>query len=550
MSTVADRCTSASAAAEALVAELVEIDPSLEVRFGLPRADASRLPDLGPGGAERTAAAYRRALRRAHHDAAAEGDAIDRAMLGVQGAAELELLTHGDADLQLVAPFAPLGRLRSMLRPWPQHAHEQEQADARTLLLNKLPDALDDYRESLTAAIARGDVAGPLQGAEAIRSWRLQAAPGGLLDRAAPPGAIDAAAAARAALAGLVRWMESDYLPGTETDAVGGERYLRAWRRRTGATGDLREEYSWALGRHAELAEQQRRIAASLASDTPAGTLVRGLAAGEHADLGNVRLEGTEAVLGHLRGLIEQGLDYTEAVVAPLPEPLRELQARIGAPGGGSAAHYERPGRDGTSAATVLPHRDDAIWASWTLRSLWHHEGGPGHHVQLGGWTLAAAAIGSFRSTIGTIEAVTEGWAMYAETLADRHGRLHGVERLGYLDGQLLRAARVVVDIGLHVGAELGLRVPDGPYAGAAWTPDAAVELLGRHRAADPQVLEREVVRHLAWPAQAACYALGERSWWRLRAQAERRSGFRERDWHQRVLAMGSATFDALAAAG
>lgn len=547
--------TSATEVTGALVRDLVDIDPSLSARFGWHDTDPGRLPDLGPSAASRAAGAYRRALRRIESretdgPCSDPADDLERRMLQVQGQAEAALLEHGDLSIALVAPNAPLGRLRMLLRPWRANSN-QDTIDARVRQLAGVPRAIADYRETLASAVAQGHVAGPVQTREAVRSWTLMFGEEGSLARASPPATPESVLKrARVALAEMVQWVDRDYRLHAQRDAVGMERYVRAWQRRTGSVPDLRGAYAWALERHRDLVERQRVVARHLDSTLEPAELIRHLSVGLRSDLGNQRLTGSRAVLDYLDVVHARALQYTQTTVAPLHPRLRSITSRIGSPDGGASAYYERPGADGQPATTVLPYREDLTWASWTLRSLWHHEGGPGHHVQLGGWALAADRIGTYRSSIGSVEAVTEGWAMYAETLADQRGEFERVDRLGYLDGQLLRAARVVVDIGLHVGAELGLRVPDGPFAGQPWSPDAAAEMLGRNRDGDDVALRREVVRYLASPAQAVCYALGEESWWQLRAQAQHQADFNEREWHQQMLNHGSATFDSLALAG
>jgi uncharacterized protein (DUF885 family) len=104
--------------------------------------------------------------------------------------------------------------------------------------------------------------------------------------------------------------------------------------------------------------------------------------------------------------------------------------------------------------------------------------------------------------------------------------------RLGFLTMQVFRAARVVVDIGLHTGRPL----PDG----RAWTPQRVVDHL--QRAGIPRTLaQSELLRYISWPAQATSYKLGERAWLAGRATAQSRQGstFDPRRWHSAALSLG-----------
>ena len=115
--------------------------------------------------------------------------------------------------------------------------------------------------------------------------------------------------------------------------------------------------------------------------------------------------------------------------------------------------------------------------------------------------------------------------------------------RLGMLDAQSLRAARVVLDIGVHCGfeapAELG---------GGDWTYDKAWEFLTRHAHEGEKLLRFELSRYLGWPGQAPSYKVGERLWLQLREDAARREGaaFSLKDFHRRALDVGSVGLDVL----
>jgi uncharacterized protein (DUF885 family) len=149
-----------------------------------------------------------------------------------------------------------------------------------------------------------------------------------------------------------------------------------------------------------------------------------------------------------------------------------------------------------------------------------------------------------------------EGWALYAERLMDELGFFDDpAYELGYLVGQALRAARVVLDIGLH----LELAIPTdvnaalfddvrGDPRGEVWGPDLARAFLIAHSGLSPAFAGREVDRYLGWPGQAISYKVGERVWLEARSDAHKAAmaGFDLKSWHMRSLALGSPGLDVL----
>ncbi len=156
---------------------------------------------------------------------------------------------------------------------------------------------------------------------------------------------------------------------------------------------------------------------------------------------------------------------------------------------------------------------------TWSELSTVFHEGVPGHHLQVGAAKTAGDPLSRFAKT-NFVSGHGEGWALYSERLADELGWFtEPGTRLGMLGGSALRAARVVIDIGVH----LDLPLPDG----SRWTFERACELLGTRGRGEPHRIHAEVVRYFGWPGQAISYKLGERAWLAARAEAMRRPGFR-----------------------
>lgn len=171
----------------------------------------------------------------------------------------------------------------------------------------------------------------------------------------------------------------------------------------------------------------------------------------------------------------------------------------------------------------------------WRLATMTFHEAVPGHHLQIA-LEMEQETLPAFRRLgsrmLGT--AYVEGWALYAERLADEMGLLRmPAERFGMLDAQAWRAARLVVDTGIHaLGRSREWAVGVLRDVGLSET-DANIE----------------TDRYIAWPGQALTYKTGQREIERFRAELEARDGaaFDLRAFHDAVLAHGSVPLATLA---
>jgi uncharacterized protein (DUF885 family) len=180
-------------------------------------------------------------------------------------------------------------------------------------------------------------------------------------------------------------------------------------------------------------------------------------------------------------------------------------------------------------------------FATWRELTTVYHEGVPGHHLQIAQATYNKASLNSWRRIAGT-SGHAEGWALYAERLMEELGYLDDpADRLGMLDGQRMRAARVVLDIGVH----LGKRRPDG---GGVWDADYAFDFLKRNVNMDESFVRFEVNRYLGWPGQAPSYKVGQRIWEQLREECRSREGadFDVKRFHRRALDLGGVGLDTL----
>ncbi|HEX3647768.1 MAG TPA: DUF885 family protein, partial [Pseudonocardiaceae bacterium] len=150
---------------------------------------------------------------------------------------------------------------------------------------------------------------------------------------------------------------------------------------------------------------------------------------------------------------------------------------------------------------------------------------------------------------IGSVSAMSEGWALYAERLMDELGYFADPgTRLGFLDAQMRRAIRVIIDIGMHLRLPIPADSPVG--AGERWTPELGLAMMRAGSPRDDGFVTSEVVRYLGVPAQAIGYKLGERAWLAGRAAARQARGdaFDLKAWHMSALALGALGLDDLTA--
>ncbi|MDG3438852.1 DUF885 domain-containing protein [Nitrospirillum amazonense] len=238
------------------------------------------------------------------------------------------------------------------------------------------------------------------------------------------------------------------------------------------------------------------------------------------ADLG-VRLAD---VVSHLPQYFST-LPKAKAEVKPVP-----AQIDAGAP----LAYYQSPSLDGKRPATIYFNlHDTGEWPKWALPSTLYHEGIPGHHLQVA-LAQETAGIPRYRSNM-FFSGYGEGWALYAEQLADEMGMYEKepMGRIGYLKFLLFRAGRCVIDTGMHH---------------KRWTREQAVKYMVDLTGDTESAMTRETDRYCAWPGQACSYKIGHTMWVRLRDQAKKELGpkFDIREFHHAGLSSGSMPLDVL----
>lgn len=217
---------------------------------------------------------------------------------------------------------------------------------------------------------------------------------------------------------------------------------------------------------------------------------------------------------------------YTTVPVQIQPYP--EFRARAGAPG-----QYQSPPEDGSRPPIHLINTWDPTHKSRAgVESTTFHETWPGHHQQVMVAREARAQHQLVRALFNS--GFGEGWALYAERVADELGLYSGdLDRFGYLSSAKFRAARMIIDSGIHT---------------RGMSYDDAVALLTQQGTLSPEEVRGEVNRYISWPGQAPSYMIGNMEILRLRTAAQSRLGeqFDLRAFHDQVLGRGSVTLPLL----
>jgi uncharacterized protein (DUF885 family) len=372
---------------------------------------------------------------------------------------------------------------------------------------------------------------------------------GDLVGRTGAEGALRtdldrAAEAASAATASLGRFLETDLLPqAPERDAVGRDRYALASRNFLGAVIDLDEAYAWGWEEVRRLRAEMTRVAGQI---VPGGGLPEAIAALE-ADPGR-RINGRENLRDWMQGFADSAVADLNGTHFDIPEPARRIECML-APTSDGGIYYTGPSEDWSRPGRMWWAVPDGVeeFSTWKEITTIYHEGVPGHHLQIAQAVFEQDRLNRWQRLLCWVSGHGEGWALYAERLMEELGYLSDPGNLlGMLDGQLLRAARVVVDLGVH----LQLPIPGGTgwHDGETWNAELAWEFLRSLVQVEDDMLRFELNRYLGWPGQAPSYKLGERIWMQAREEARARQGpaFDLRDFHRQALALGSLGLDPL----
>ncbi|RPE75059.1 MULTISPECIES: DUF885 domain-containing protein [unclassified Frondihabitans] len=549
--------TPIDAIAERWVDTLVDLSPDWAIWLGR-EGGPNRYADYSPEGQARYVAAVRETL--AELGATEPADDVDRVTKD-DLTASLQLDLEYDErrlqlrDLNVIA--SPAQGIRDVfdLMPTATEAHWKAVAGR----LAEVETALHGYTITLVHGIDEGVVPAKRQVEAVAEQCVRNTAPDGFFSTFAADPRFESgepvsealrdelsanAASAAAAYLRFRAFLVEQLLPAaTEHDGVGREAYELHSRRFLGATVDLDETYEWGRVELARMTAEQEAIAQMI---EPGATVERAI---EVLDADDSRsLHGTAALQSWMQETSDRAVDELGRTHFDIPEAIRTLECRIAPTKDGGVYYtspsddFSRPGRMWWSVPVGTTR-----FTTWREKTTVYHEGVPGHHLQLGQAVYNRASLNTYRRSIAGTSGHAEGWALYAERLMDELGYLADpADRLGMLDGQRMRAARVVIDLGVHLGKEF----PGTPSreAGGVWDHAKALAFLMDNAHEAEATLRFEIDRYLGWPGQAPSYKVGQRVWEDLRAERARREGdsFDVRRFHSEALALGGVGLDTL----
>jgi uncharacterized protein (DUF885 family) len=239
------------------------------------------------------------------------------------------------------------------------------------------------------------------------------------------------------------------------------------------------------------------------------------------------RRDPAEAMLAATAAIRRAEARAGEFFPEPLPPPCEVSAMPAVVASSGMAPHYTPPRLDGGRPGTFWFNLErPTAGAGWDLECVAFHEGVPGHHLQLSRIQMLDELPAMQRQR--SLAVFSEGWALYAEQLSEETGLYSDTESLlGAVTASLMRAARLVLDTGLHA---LG------------WSRGHALDYFVAHVPMPEPFLANEIDRYIVMPGQALSYLIGKREVLRLRDEATGRMGarFTLSDFHAAVLDSGS----------
>ena len=338
----------------------------------------------------------------------------------------------------------------------------------------------------------------------------------------------------------MSEWLVNSYAPHTITkDAVGEDKYLVWAQEYTYDDINLRETYESGVAELAEINSRMWELAKEIAPNAQSLREV----ADELDKNENYLIRGTEALLETLRDFTDKAVKELDGVHFDIDERIKFCDVKLAPEGGDSAPYYVDPSEDLTRPGTSwYPTMGKTEFSFWINASTWYHEAVPGHHLQIGTQVTQQEFLSRYQRNGAWNSGYGEGWALYSERLMYELGFFTdpGYE-MGYLANQALRAARLVVDIGMH------LEYVD-EEDGQVWTAEKAYDLLTNKAMINPTEAKSEVDRYLCWPGQAISYKVGERVWLKCREDAKERLGdkFSLKKFHAYALKLGPMSLEFL----
>ena len=501
--------------------------------------------DRSLAGSDAKAALYRDSLKKLM--ALKPIDEIDRiAQKVMQERLESSLLLHDTDEEHLIWSVlsSPVSDMRGIFELMP---HETD-ADFANIAarLAALGAAFDSWVTTISSLAVKGKTAARRQ-VEGVIDQLANHANGGYVSMAKRfdpelkhPEIHANALLAEGACTKLGAYLKNEYLPfANPIDAVGEERYALWARYFTGAELNLRETYEWGVQDLKRINDRMWSIAEKI---KPGAKSLREVADVLDNDP-KYFIKDKEGIIAFLQEFTDKTIERMNGEYFEIDDRIKTCEARYAPEGSGTAPYYNPPSEDLTRPGTTwLPSQGTEGFTWWHLISTWYHEAVPGHHLQCATTTIEKDRLSRYQRASAWISGYGEGWALYAERFMDELGAFDepGIE-MGYLSNQALRAARVVVDIGVHLGYK--------DENGNVWNADTVKDVLFEKALQSDAIAASERDRYLGLPGQAISYKVGERAWMKAREDAKARLGsdFSLKKFHTFALKIGPMGLDTFA---
>jgi uncharacterized protein (DUF885 family) len=533
------------------VKTMAELSPIFATDIGYPGGE-DKLDDYSPEGAQRFTDESKRVLSELSK--AAPSDETDEVTLdALSSDLNLHIEMHEAGlyrrDLNNIA--SPAQGIRDVFDLSPT-ATEADWSNLSSRM-REVKTALDGYRNSLREGIANKDTPAKRQVIQNITQALEIAAQDGFFVKFADSAKAESgelapsllselresAQVATAAYGEFAEFLKNELLPAaSEVDAIGRERYELFSRGFLGAKIDLDATYEWGIEELASVVAEQEAVANQI---KPGASIQEAV---EFLDQDPSRkLHGTEELRNWMQRISDEAIEKLSGSHFEIAAEMKKLECMI-APTQSGGIYYTGPtddfSRPGRMWWSVPPGVTE--FNTWRELTTVYHEGVPGHHLQVAQAVYNREQLNDWRRQASWSSGHGEGWALYAERLMADLGFLDDPgDRLGMLDAQRMRAARVVLDLGVH------LSKPKLTGSGV-WDFDYALEFMSQNVNMPREFVEFEVNRYFGWPGQAPSYKVGQRIWEEIRDEVKRKnpSTFNIKDFHKKALDLGGLGLDTL----
>lgn len=337
----------------------------------------------------------------------------------------------------------------------------------------------------------------------------------------------------------LSAWLQVRYMNfATNNYAVGEKRYLKNVKEYTGLDIDPLEIYNWGLQELDRINKEMIELSKQW---------------GNFEKLTDVRdflnnnpkyyIDGKDNFKDFLEDITKKAIKELGGKIFTIPAAMKKCAVELDEDTIDESPYYKSPSDDFTRpGSTVYPTLGRTRFTTWENYSTWFHESVPGHHMQIAYSILNKETLTRYQRESAWNSGYGEGWALYSERLMDELGYFEDPGyKMGYLMCQAMRAARLVIDIGLHLEY-------NNPYNEQTWDFDSAVNFMEEFALLNHDYAISEVKRYISWPGQAITYKIGEKVWLDARENAKKRLGeqFDIKKFHNYSLKLGPMGLDFL----